>query len=77
MCWSWKRSLGFPIGKMWEEMRNQWHSRNVFRRIQGQIEVPRLVFLKTWEDLLSGHAIWFNGGIVQLVLGKGLIGSQP
>lgn len=25
MCWSWKRSLGFLIGKMWEEMRNQWH----------------------------------------------------
>jgi hypothetical protein len=23
MCWSWKRSLGFPISSMWEEMRKQ------------------------------------------------------
>jgi hypothetical protein len=28
MCWSWKRSLGFPIGTMWEELRNQWHTQN-------------------------------------------------
>ena len=28
MCWSWKRSLGFPMSTLWEEMRNQWSSRN-------------------------------------------------
>ena len=75
MCWSWKRSLGFPIGKMWEEMRNQWQTQNIYRRIRKQIEVPRIVFLKTWEDLLSGHPIWFSNTILQLVLGKGLVWS--
>jgi excisionase family DNA binding protein len=30
-------------------------------------------FIKTWEDLLSGHPIWFSGTILQLVLGKGLV----
>ncbi|MBK8379490.1 MAG: hypothetical protein IPL14_16655 [Nitrospira sp.] len=40
MCWSWKRSLGFPIGKMWEEMRNQWQTQNIYLRIRKQIEVP-------------------------------------
>jgi hypothetical protein len=58
---------------MWEEMRNQWQTQNVYRRIRKQIEVPRIVFLKTWEDLLSGHPIWFSGTILQLVLGKGLV----
>jgi hypothetical protein len=47
--------------------------RNVYRRIRGEIEIPRIVFLKTWEDLLSGHPIWFSGTILQLVLGKGLV----
>jgi hypothetical protein len=40
---------------------------------QGEIEIPRIVFIKTWEDLLSGHPIWFSGTILQLVLGKGLV----
>ena len=73
MCWSWKRSLGFPISRLWEEMRHQWSTRNAYRRIRGEIEIPKIVFLKTWEDLLSGHPIWFSGTILQLVLGKGLV----
>ncbi len=73
MCWSWKRSLGFPISRLWEEMRHQWSTRNAYRRIRGEIEIPRIVFIKTWEDLLSGHPIWFSGTILQLVLGKGLV----
>ena len=73
MCWSWKRSLGFPISRLWEEMRHQWSTRNAYRRIRGEIEIPKIVFLKTWEDLLSGQPIWFSGTILQLVLGKGLV----
>ena len=46
---------------------------DAYRRIRGEIEIPRIVFLKTWEDLLSGHPIWFSGTILQLVLGKGLV----
>ena len=77
MCWSWKRSLGFPMSTLWEEMRNQWSSRNVFRRIRGELEIPRVVLVKTWEDLLAGHAILYNGFILQLILGKGLTSSKP
>jgi hypothetical protein len=77
MCWSWKRSLGFPISKMWEELRQQWSDRNAYRRIRGEIEIPRLVLYRTWEDLLAGHAIVLNGVILQLVLGKGLFWSEP
>ena len=73
MCWSWKRSLGYPISRLWEEMWNQWVGRNVLRRIRGEMEIPRIVFIKTWEDLLSGHPIRFSGTILQLVLGKGLV----
>jgi hypothetical protein len=41
---------------------------------QGRDRNPsRIVFIKTWEDLLSGHPIWFSGTILQLVLGKGLV----
>ncbi len=76
MCWSWKRSLGFPMSTLWEEMRKQWSSRNAFRRIRGEIEIPRVVLFKTWEDLLAGQAIWFDGFILQLVLGKGLTFSK-
>jgi hypothetical protein len=47
--------------------------RNAYRRIRGEIEIPHIVFIKTWEDLLSGHPIWFSGTILQLVLGKGLV----
>jgi hypothetical protein len=75
MCWSWKRSLGFSIGKLWEAMRKEWQAQNVYRRIRNQVEVPRIVLFKTWEDLLSGHPIWFNNTILQLVFGKGLIWS--
>ena len=77
MCWSWKRSLGFPIRKMWEEMRQQWSDRNAYRRRHGEIEIPRVVLYRTWEDLLAGHAILLNGVILQLVLGKGLTWSPP
>ncbi|MBK8379959.1 MAG: hypothetical protein IPL14_19200 [Nitrospira sp.] len=77
MCWSWKRSLGFPMSTLWEEMRNQWSSRNVFRRIRGELEIPRIVLVKTWEDLLAGHAILYNGFVLQLTLGKGLTSSKP
>jgi hypothetical protein len=56
-------------------MRNQWHTQNVYRRLSKQIEGPRIVFLKTWEDLLAGHVIWFNGNTPQLALGKGLVWS--
>jgi hypothetical protein len=77
MCWSWKRSLGFPISKMWEEMRQQWSDRNGYRRIRGEVEIPRVVLYRTWEDLLAGHAILLNGVILQLVLGKGLTWSPP
>lgn len=77
MCWSWKRSLGFPISKMWEEMRQQWSDRNAYRRIRGEIEIPRLVLYRTWEDLLAGHAVLLNGVNLQLVLGKGLTWSPP
>jgi hypothetical protein len=62
---------------MWEELRNQWHTQNLYRRIRGQIEVPRIVFLKTWEDLLAGHTILLNGVLLKLVLGKGLLWSEP
>jgi len=47
--------------------------KNVYRWIRGEIEILHIVFLKTWEDLLSGHPIWFSGTILQLVLGKGLV----
>jgi hypothetical protein len=40
---------------------------------QGRDRNPEIVFIKTWEDLLSGHPIWFSGTILQLVLGKGLV----
>jgi len=56
-------------------MRNQWHTQNIYRRIRKQTEVPRIVFLKTLEDLLAGHPIWFSNTILQLVLGKGLVWS--
>jgi hypothetical protein len=70
MCWSWKRSLGFPMSTLWEEMRNQWSSRNAFRRIRGEIEIPRVVLFKTWEDLLAGHAIWLTDSFCNWSWGK-------
>ena len=54
-------------------VQDQCSTRNAYRRIRGEIEIPRIVFIKTWEDLLSGHPIWFSGTILQLVLGKGLV----
>jgi excisionase family DNA binding protein len=36
--------LGFPISRLWEEMRHQWSTRNAYRRIRGEIEIPRIVF---------------------------------
>ncbi|MCS6316660.1 MAG: hypothetical protein H8K05_02530 [Nitrospira sp.] len=47
MCWSWKRSLGFPISRLRKEMRSQWSTRNVYRWIKGDIEIHQIVFLKT------------------------------
>jgi hypothetical protein len=77
MCWSWKRSLGFPIGLFWEQLRKQWSDRNAFRLVRGEREIPRIVLYKTWEDLLAGHAVLLDGVILQLVLGKGLTWSHP
>jgi hypothetical protein len=54
------------------ETRQQWLDRNAHRRLKGEIEIPRLVPYRTWEDLLPGHAILLNGVILQWVLGKGL-----
>lgn len=43
---------------------------------QGEIDIPKIVFLKTWEDLLSRCPIWFSDTILQLVLGRGLSTSR-
>lgn len=73
MCWSWKRSLGFPLGAVWGVLRKMWHSRNVMRLMKSQGEVPMLVLVKTWEDLLAGHPVLLEDRIVQLVVGRGLV----
>lgn len=73
MSWSWKRSLGFPLGSMWESLRKSWQSQNVWREIRGQRALPRIILFRTWENLLSGEAILLNGYIVQLIVGKGLV----
>ena len=73
MCWSWKRSLGFPIGAVWNTLRKIWQNRNRVRVMRSQREVPMLVLVKTWEDLLTGHPILLEERIVKLVLGQGLV----
>lgn len=73
MCWSWKRSLGFPLGAVWEILKKQWRVRNSVRVIQGERELPIVVLLRTWENLLAGHAVWLGEIVVQLVLGRGLV----
>jgi hypothetical protein len=73
MCWSWKRSLGFPLGAVWGVLRKLWSNANVVRILRSQREVPMLVLLKTWEDLLAGHPILVEERIVQLIVGRGLV----
>lgn len=41
--------------------------------MRSQPEVPMLVLVKTWEDLLAGHSILIEEQIVKLVLGRGLV----
>lgn len=73
MCWSWKRSLGFPLGAVWGVLRKLWSNANVVRILRSQREVPMLVLLKTWEDMLAGHPILIEDRIVQLIVGRGLV----
>jgi hypothetical protein len=55
-------------------MRHQWVQPGMSIAGSGERSKSQsIVFLKTWEDLLSGHPIWFSGTILQLVLGKGLV----
>lgn len=73
MSWSWKRSLGFPMGAVWGVLRKQWQNRNFLRVMGRQPELPMLILIRTWEDLLSGQAILMGDRIVQLVVGRGLV----
>ena len=77
MCWSWKRSLGFPVGAVWNILRTVWKNRNAVRMMRSQKEVPMLVLVKTWEDLLAGHPVLLQERIVQLVVGRGLVFTPP
>lgn len=36
-------------------MRQQWLDRNAYCRLNGEVEIPRLVLYRTWEDLLSSE----------------------
>ena len=73
MSWSWKRSLGFPIGAVWGVLRKQWQNRNALRIMGLQPALPMLILIRTWEDLLAGQAILMGERIVQLVVGRGLV----
>lgn len=76
MCWSWKRSLGFPIGAVWNTLKGMWRGRNVQRSLKGQRALPFIILVRTWENLLAGHRILIEDRIVQLVVGIGLV-LQP
>ncbi len=73
MCWSWKRSLGFPLGAVWNTLKGMWRNRNAMRVLQGQSELPWITLLRTWENLLAGHPILIADKVVQLVVGTGLV----
>lgn len=73
MCWSWKRSLGFPLGAVWNALKSMWQKRNSIRTMRRQRLLPRVVLFRTWENLLAGHPILIADSIVQLIVGQGLI----
>ncbi len=73
MSWSWKRSLGFPIGAVWGVLRKQWQKKNSLRIMNMQPELPMLILIRTWEELLAGQAILMGDRVVQLIVGRGLV----
>ena len=73
MCWSWKRSLGFQLGVVWDTLKRQWRGRNFVRMMRGEAALPWCILLRTWENLLAGHAVLLGGAVVQLVVGRGLL----
>lgn len=73
MCWSWKRSLGFPLGAVWNTLKKMWLGRNAIRTIQGQPPLPFIILIRTWENLLAGYPVLVADRIVQLRVGIGLI----
>ena len=73
MCWSWKRSLGFPLGAVWNTLKGMWRNRNSLRVLRGEKELPWIILLRTWENLLAGHSVLVGDRIVQLVVGTGLV----
>lgn len=77
MCWSWKRSLGFPLGGVWNTLKTSWRQRNALRTMKGQSGLPFIVLIRTWENLLAGEPILFADRIVQLMAGTGLVFDPP
>jgi hypothetical protein len=50
-----------------------WQKKNALRVMEMQPELPMLILIRTWEDLLAGQAILMGDRIVQLVVGRGLV----
>ncbi len=73
MCWSWKRSLGFPIGAVWNTLKTSWRQRNAYRTLKGQTPLPFIILIRTWENLLAGHPVLIADKVVQFILGIGLV----
>jgi hypothetical protein len=73
MSWSWKRSMGFPLGAVWEILRKEWQTQSALRTMKGQRGLPKAILFRTWENLLAGHAVMFRGAFVQLIVGRGLV----
>jgi hypothetical protein len=73
MCWSWKRSLGFPLGGVWTLFKQAWRQRNGLRALNGQSALPFQIVMRTWENLLAGDPVWLGGCIVRLIVGEGLL----
>ena len=63
-----KRSLGSQLLTVGRDAAPMVH-RNAYR--PDQIEIPRIVFIKTWRIYI--WAIPFGSAGLQLVLGKGLV----
>lgn len=40
LCWSWKNSLRFPPGAVWNTLKGMWRNRNALRAHQGQSPLP-------------------------------------
>jgi hypothetical protein len=72
MCWSWKRSLGFPIGVAWHALKTSWRHRSAMRILHGQTPLPFMILIRTWENLLAGQRVLLGDRIVQLIVGSGL-----